>query len=252
MKEIKARAEVREDTNNNHTPLYPVNLDIGGKRCLVVGGGRVAARKIKALLLCGGVVQIISPHGSKEITRLAQAGEIEWLQRTYRAGDAQDAFLIFAATDDPQVQKKIAEDAARYHVLVNSAGEPELSDFHVPAKIRRRDFVIAVSTGGGSPALALLLKDQLAREYGEEYGMLVELMANIRRQVVTRDSVAKENKALFKSILELPVLDCIKQGNWTELRKLLRRVLPAGIDAGQLVEELLEEIGRPEDPGKKR
>ena len=241
-----------EDKNNDHSPLYPVNLDIGGKRCLVVGGGPVAARKMKALVLCGGVVQIISPHCSKEIIRLAEAGEIEWLQRTYREGDAKDAFLIFAATDDPRVQKQIAEDAARYHVLLNSAGEPELSDFHVPAKIRRRDFVIAVSTGGGSPALALLLKDQLAIEYGEEYGILVELMANIRRQVITRDSVAKENKALFKSVLELPVLDCIKQGDWIELRNLLSRALPAGIDAGQLVEELLEEIGRPGDTGKKR
>ena len=234
--------EVKHDIKNNHSPLYPVNLDIAGKRCLVVGGGAVAARKIKALLLCGGVVQIISPTASSIITRLAESGEIDWLRRTYRQDDAKDAFLIFAATDDPKVQKQIAEDATRHHVLINSAGDPELSDFHVPAKIRRRDFVIAVSTGGGSPALAMLLKAQLAREYGEEYGILVELMAKIRRQVVTRSSVAEENKALFQSILELPVLDCIKQSDWAELRRLLSRVLPEEIAAGMLVDELIDEM----------
>jgi precorrin-2 dehydrogenase/sirohydrochlorin ferrochelatase len=112
----------------------------------------------------------------------------------------------------------------------------------VPAKIRRRDFVIAVSTGGGSPALALLLKEQLANEYGEEYGVLVELMARIRRQVVTRDSVAEENKALFRAVLDLPVLDCIKRQDWAGLKHQLTIVLPDEIDTGLLVEELLEEL----------
>ncbi|MGI9536631.1 MAG: precorrin-2 dehydrogenase/sirohydrochlorin ferrochelatase family protein [Desulfocapsaceae bacterium] len=231
-----------DDIKNSHSPLYPVNLDIVGKRCLVVGGGTVAARKMKALLLCGGVVQIISPEATGAITQLAESGDIEWLRRPYRKGDAKDAFLIFSATDDPEVQKQISSDAADYHVLINSAGDPELSDFHVPAKIRRRDFVIAVSTGGGSPALAMLLKAQLAKEYGEEYGVLAELMAKIRRQVVTRTSVAEENKALFQSVLELPVLDCIKQCDWIELRRQLSRVLPAEIDADLLVDELLSEI----------
>ena len=224
------------------TPLYPVNLDISNKRCLVVGGGPVAARKVKALLLCGGLVQIISPHASDTISGLAEAGKIEWLKRTYRAGDAKDAFLIFGATDDPKVQKQIAEDADRYHVLLNSAYDPELSDFHVPAKIRRGDFVIAVSTGGGSPALALLLKEQLANEYGEEYGVLVELMAKIRRQVVTQNSVTEENKTLFRAVLELPVLDCIKRQDWAGLRRHLNKVLPAEIDTGLLVKDLLEEL----------
>ncbi len=231
-----------QNSNPTSTPLYPVNLDIGGKRCLVVGGGPVAARKVKALLLCGGLVRIISPHATDTITRLAETGKIDWVKRTYRAGDAKDAFLIFGATDDPEVQKHIAEDAARYHVLLNSAYDPELSDFHVPAKIRRRDFVIAVSTGGGSPALALLLKEQLANEYGEEYGVLVELMARIRRQVVTRDSVAEENKALFRAVLDLPVLDCIKRQDWAGLKHQLTIVLPDEIDTGLLVEELLEEL----------
>ena len=224
-----------QNSNPNSTSLYPVNLDIGGKRCLVVGGGPVAARKVKALLICGGEVRIISPQASDLIARLAEAGEIEWLKRAYRGGDAKDAFLIFGATDDPVVQQQIAEDAARYHVLLNSAYDPELSDFHVPAKIRRRDFVIAVSTGGGSPALALLLKEQLANEYGEEYGVLVELMARIRRQVVTRNSVAEENKALFKAVLELPVLECIRHQDWAGLQHQLTIVLPEEIDAGLLV-----------------
>lgn len=225
-------------------PLYPVNLDISGKRCLVVGGGSVAARKIRALLLCGGVVQIISPEADEAIAKLAETGEINWLKRTYKRGDAKNAFLIFAATDDPAVQRQVSEDAAINHVLLNSAADPELSDFHVPAKIRRGDFVIAVSTGGGSPALATLLRAQLAEEYGDEYGILVELMARIRSHVVNGSSVAAENRSLFKSILQLPVLHCIKTGNWDELKLLLSRVLPAGIDGDQLVDELRRDMDK--------
>lgn len=225
-------------------PLYPVNLDISGKRCLVVGGGSVAARKIRALLLCGGVVQIISPEADAAIAKLAETGEINWLKRTYKRGDVKDAFLIFAATDDPEVQRQVSEDAGIHHVLLNSAADPELSDFHVPAKIRRGDFVIAVSTGGGSPALATLLRAQLAEEYGDEYGILVELMARIRSHVVKGSSVAAENRSLFKSILQLPVLHCIKTGNWNELKLLLSRVLPAGIDGDQLVDELRRDMDK--------
>lgn len=223
-------------------PLYPVSLDISGKRCLVVGGGTVAARKIKALLLCGGVVQIISPEACKAIVRQSDNGEIDWLKRGYRRGDVKDAFLVFAATDDPEVQKMVAEDAAHHHVLLNSADNPPLSDFHVPAKIRRRDFVITVSTGGGSPALASLLKMQLAREYGEEYGILVELMARIRRLVLNQDSSAEKNKVLFQSILKLPVLDCIKREDWTKLQRLLEKEIPDGIDVGLMIEEMLAEL----------
>lgn len=223
------------------SPLYPVSLDIGKKRCLVVGGGTVAARKIKALLLCGGIVQIISPEACKVIVRLAESKEIDWVKRGYRLGDVKDAFLVFAATDDPDVQKIVADDAARHHVLLNSADNPPLSDFHVPAKIRRGDLVIAISTGGGSPALARLLKMQLAAEYGEEYGVLVALMAQIRRLVVNQSSCAEKNKALFQSILKLPVLDCIKREDWAELQHLLEKELSDGIDAALLIDELRSE-----------
>lgn len=226
----------------NACPLYPVNLDIGGKRCLVVGGGAVAARKIKALLLCGGIVQIISPDVCQAIRELAAEGAIEWFERTYQTGDAHNAFLVFAATDDPVAQKRVGEDAKRFHVLLNRADDSELSDFHVPAKIRRRDFVIAVSTGGGSPALAMLLKAQLAEEYGEEYGVLVEMMARIRRQVVNADSVANENRALFKSILDLPVLECIRGSDWARLKTILERILPPALDSATLVDELVADM----------
>jgi len=228
----------RSKEKRSSKPLYPVNLDVTGKRCLVVGGGAVAARKIKALLLCGGDVQIISPEACKTIVALAESEEITWLSRAYQSRDVEGAFLVFAATDSPRVQKQIAEDAARHHVLLNSADDRELSDFHVPAKIRRGDFVIAISTGGGSPALATLLRAKLAQEYGAEYGTLVDLMAKIRAQVVGGSSVPDENKALFQAVLDLPVLDCIRTGNWSELEKLLSGILPPGINSRQLLAEL--------------
>ncbi len=225
--------------------LYPVSLDIAGKRCLVIGGGRVAARKIQALLLCGGVVQIISPEVCEEIRSLAEADKLSWLPRPYHSTDLIGAFMVFAATDDPEVQALIAHDAAMHHVLLNRADNSELSDFHVPAKIRRGDLVIAISTGGGSPALASLIKRRLAPDFGEEYATLVELMSRLRPLVVDGPGTSDENRALFQAILELPVLDSIEAQDWPQLKALLGRIVPPSIDCEALVDQLRSDLEQP-------
>ena len=225
--------------------LYPVSLDITGKRCLVIGGGTVAARKIRALLLCGGVVQIVSPEVCGEIRSLAEADKLKWLPRPYHSTDMIGVFLVFAATDDPEAQALIAHDAAMHHVLLNRADNSELSDFHVPAKIRRGDLVIAISTGGGSPALASLIKRRLTPEFGEEYATLVELMSRLRPLVVKGPGNSDENRVLFQAILELPVLESIAAKDWHQLKALLGRIVPPSIDCEALVDQLCCDLEQP-------
>lgn len=220
---------------------YPVNLDITGRLCLVVGGGLVAARKISALLLSGAVVRVVSPESCLKVRRLAEEGRIEWLPRDFREADLDGAFLVIAATNCSEVQSRVAEQAKRRDVLLNSAENPGLSTFLVPARIRRGDFLLAVSTGGASPALSSLIKRKLAMQFGPEYGLLVALMAAIRRQVVDCGQRSTENRALFHTVLASPVLDRIRERDWDGLRRLLREVLPLEVDGDVLVSELASE-----------
>lgn len=224
-------------TENDNT-LYPVNLNIDGRVCLVIGGGMVAARKIESLLLGGALVRVVSPEVCETIGRWIAQGCIDWVSREYEAADIDEAFLVFAATDNASVQRRIARHAVQKRVLLNSADDPDHSDFQVPAVIRRRKLLIAVSTGGGSPALAARIRHRLETEFGPEYGLLIDLMAVIRQQVLGGSKPSEENKVLFHRILDLPVLDCIRQRDSQGLERLLAAVLPPETDCAALAAEV--------------
>ncbi len=217
---------------------YPVNLDISGRLCLVVGGGAVAARKITSLLLSEAVVRVVSPEVCPKVRRLADEDRIEWVRRAFCDNDLDGAFLVFAATNAPQVQRQVAELARERKVLLNSAESPALSTFLVPARIRRGDFLLAVSTGGASPALSALIKRRLALQFGPEYGLLVRLMAALRHQVVGCAEQSTDNRELFHAVLALPILERIRERDWEGVRQLLLQVLPGHVDGNLLIDAL--------------
>ena len=219
---------------------YPVNLDISGRLCLVVGGGRVAARKISALLLSRAVVRVVSPDSCGKVRRLAEEGRVELIERAFQDDDLTGVFLVFAATNMPAVQHRIAEQARLRDVLLNSAENPGLSSFLVPARIRRGDLLLAVSTGGASPALSALLKRKLALQFGPEYALLVQLMAAVRQTVDLGGDHVADNRMLFHDLLALPILEAIRERDWDGLRMLLHGVLPTGIDGDVLVRQLVD------------
>jgi precorrin-2 dehydrogenase/sirohydrochlorin ferrochelatase len=207
-----------------------------------VGGGAVAARKIDTLLQCGAQVRVVSPKVCRIIQDLAEQGKIDLQHREYRDSDMLDAALVFAATNNSEVQNKVAEHAAVWGIPLNSADDPANSDFHVPARISRGDLMITVSTGGASPALASVIKRKFETEFGPEYGILTQLMAIVRENVVGKDYSSEENKVLFHRILKMPVLACIKERNWGELQSLLVSVLPASINCAALISRLEREV----------
>lgn len=219
---------------------YPVNLDVSGRLCLVVGGGRVAARKISALLLSRAVVRVVSPESCGKVRRLAEEGRVELIERAFQDDDLIGVFLVFAATNMPAVQRRIAEQAKQRDVLLNSAENPGLSSFLVPARVRRGDLLLAVSTGGASPALSALLKRKLALQFGPEYALLVQLLAAVRQTVDLGGDHAAGNRMLFHDLLALPILETIRERDWDGLRTLLHGVLPTGIDGDVLVRQLVD------------
>lgn len=221
--------------------FYPINLIIEGKLCVVVGGGKVARRKIKGLVDGGGIVRVISPEVHPDIVELGEAGKIDLLLRRYTEGDLKGAVICFAATSDKAVQLLVAAHAENEGVLVNIIDDPGGCDFHVPARVNRDKLLLTISTGGASPALSKQLRQELEAAYGEEYGSLLELLGRIRKNVVTEGSDPKKNKELFQSLLESDILSKIQKKDWKGLEEQLNLLLPDYLNAENVVETLLDE-----------
>ena len=160
---------------------FPVLLDLRGRLALVVGGGAVAARKVRDLLQCGASVTVVSPAITGDLAMLAAAGRIVHRARPFRRVDVRDAALVIAATGVPDVDTGVAAESRRRRALVNVVDRPAQCDFIAPSVLRRGDLQIAVSTGGRSPALAREIRRRLERVIGPEYADLVERVGRARR-----------------------------------------------------------------------
>ncbi len=211
--------------------MYPVFFDIRAKRCLVVGGGMVAERKIRGLLLEKADIVVVSPVVTEGIAGLAAREQCCWLKKKYSADDLRGAFLVFAATDALMVQDQVASDAEILGLPVNVADQPERCTFHVPAVLRRGDLTLAVSTAGKSPALAAMVRQRLAGQYGVEYAQLLSLMGKIRPLIISVAGTSDERKALFQKILHRDMIRWIKRGQWDKVRSRLRMILGSRVDA---------------------
>lgn len=214
---------------------YPINLDINGRPCLVVGGGRVGARKVKTLLECGAKVTVVSPAAEASLAQLAETQDIRLEQRSYRPEDVQGQFLVIGATDDEDLNQRIHADAERHHILCNIADRPAICNFILPAIVRRGDFVMAISTAGKSPAFAKHIRRRLQREYGPEYGQLLDLMGAIRTRLLAEAHAPEAHKPLFEALIDGGLLDLIRSADIAHIDRLLERVLGAGYRYAELM-----------------
>jgi siroheme synthase-like protein len=162
---------------------YPIFLNLQGKKCVVVGGGKVALRKVTTLLACGADITVISPTPLTEISRLFKNKAIQLVRRNYEPGDLKGAALSIAATHVKKINRKVAEEAKKNGTLVNVVDDPESSDFIIPSFFRRGDLSVAVSTSGMSPALAKKVRAKLEKNIGIEYAYLLSLIADIRSEI---------------------------------------------------------------------
>jgi precorrin-2 dehydrogenase/sirohydrochlorin ferrochelatase len=208
--------------------FYPVNLNLKDRPCLIIGGGKVAARKAQGLLNCEAQVTVISPTLISELASMLQAGGLSWVQRNYRPGDLRDIFLVIAATDDESVQQQIYEEAEERGILINVADVPARCNFILPATVRRGDLVISVSTGGKSPALAKQLRMELEKRFGPEYRILVNILGGLRPNVLSAGRSQTENEVLFRNIMHKDMIRWIERRDWDSLKRHLESVLGEG------------------------
>jgi siroheme synthase-like protein len=146
--------------------FYPVYLNLKGKRVVVIGGGAVAERKVESLLGTEASIDVISPEFTARLESLAKHKQIRLKRRVFASGDCRNAALVLSATDDPKLSRTVFQEARASRALVNTADQPSLCDFIMPAVVRRGDIAIAISTGGTSPGLAARLRRKISRLVG--------------------------------------------------------------------------------------
>ena len=203
-------------------PLYPVNLVVAGRRCLVVGGGRIAARKADGLLACGARVHVVAPEVGPEVRALEQAG-VTWEERSYATGEVAGYRLAVTATGMPEVDGAVFADGEAAGVWVNSADDPVRCSFTLPAVMRRGPVVLTVSTGGHSPALASWLRERLAAEIGPEYEVLAALLSEERDAV--RAAGRSTEDVDWRKALDSDMLDLIRSGHVQQAKERLQACL---------------------------
>ena len=204
-------------------PYYPIFLDLSGRRCVVVGAGNVAERKISGLLKTGAAIVVVGPPAAPAIEKWALEGSLTLMKRAFTPADLDDAFLVIAATDDEQLNELVQREALRRKALINVVDAPNLCEFIVPAVLDRGRLQIAVSTGGASPALAAKLRDRIETEVGPEYGDYVEVIDDFRRRVRTQTSDSAKRKEAYERLFASDVLDRIKIGQKVDVDELVGR-----------------------------
>ncbi len=199
-------------------PDYQVNLNLDGRCCLVIGGGKVAERKVKALLEVGAEVTVISPARTEVMSQWVKQNRIRYYAREYRPQDIEGYLLVFCATDSAAVNEQAAINAKKSGALVNVADRLDLCDFTLPARLLRGNLSIAVSTGGNSPALARELRNELSERYGPEYEDYLEMVGRLRREWQQSCNSSAERCCRWNELkgFDSEVLELLRQGRKVE------------------------------------
>jgi len=204
--------------------LYPLNLDIENKNCVVVGGGEVALRKIRGLLEAGAIVKVIAPEICAGVDELFQRGEIFWLKAKFSAELIGDEIILIAATDNPEVNRLAAQSAQAKKILVNVVDNVG-GNFNVPSRIRRGDFLLTLSTGANSPAFSKFVRQMLEAEFNENFGAGLKIISKYRREVKRLLPDSQARKIFWQKILTREIWKLLKLGAFDKLEKKLAETI---------------------------
>jgi precorrin-2 dehydrogenase / sirohydrochlorin ferrochelatase len=204
---------------------YPVLLQLKNRLCVVVGGGKVAARKIHGLLECGADIRVVSRTLSPQLETLFESGRIEYQARDYGHEVLDGAFLVVAATDSPEVNRLVAAHCSDRNIPVNVVDAPELGSFILPAAFRRGPLTVAVSTAGSSPGLARKISRDLESLLDEAYGELLEILADTRRRVLEDIADADRRRRVLTSLADEDLLAVLRAGGREALQERIDQII---------------------------
>jgi uroporphyrin-III C-methyltransferase/precorrin-2 dehydrogenase/sirohydrochlorin ferrochelatase len=180
--------------------LFPIFLKLAGRRCLVVGAGKIAEGKIASLLTAEAMIHVVAPRSTQTIQRWAKEERITWDARPFEPGDLEQVSVVITATDSEAVNQRVFQEARAREVLCNSVDDPEHCDFYYPAIVRRGPLQIAISTGGNSPALAQRLRRDLEQQFVPEYEDWVSWLGEARASLFARALLPHQRRSWLHNI----------------------------------------------------
>lgn len=203
--------------------VIPIMIEMKGKKVIVVGGGRIAKRKLSGLIDSGAELLVISPVADPAIIAWDDEGKILWKQKCFEPGDAEEAFMMIIATDDPATNAE-SRKAAPSNCLVNASDEAEAGNIHFPAHVKRGKLSIAVSTNGASPMLAKKIKQDLQSQFDESYEQYLDFLFEAR-QLLKKTMISQNAKEEYlRGFLDESFLQVASQeASLRELRLLMNK-----------------------------
>ena len=198
---------------------YPLFTDLHGRRCVVIGGGMVAQRKVTTLLDYGADLIVVSPTATRRILTYARRGNIRYLARSFRPSDLRGAWLVYAATDDQRINELVSRCASRSRIFTNVVDQKPLCSFIAPAIVKRGELVIAISTGGASPTLAKQLRRHIQRTVGRDYARMVGLLKSLRAVAKRKLPSYDDRKDYFARLVNGPVFELVRIGHVAAARR---------------------------------
>ncbi len=205
--------------------LYPIYLSLAGKSCLVIGGGKVAERKVATLLEHEAKILLVSPEATENIQKWSEQGIITWRQGLFYYNDLDSIFLVFIATGDPNINKGITALCRDRGILVNAVDDPPNCDFYVPSILRRNSLCLAISTEGKSPLLAAKLRRELEEIIPDQYGEWVEILGNLREKIKESDLNINERKKLLEELVYSDGLELLKAGRKEKMEERIEQCM---------------------------
>lgn len=202
--------------------FYPVNINIQNKKCVVVGGGKIAYDKIIGLLEAGAQVEVIAPQICPQLEKISD--KIKIVRENYSAEKISDGVILIAATNNSELNAQIASDGRAKHFLVNIVDDIS-SDFIVPSRIRRGDFLLAISTGGSSPAFSKFVRKMLETELDENFGAAVEIISKYRQEVIKKFPTHKLRIKFWQEVLTPEIWQIIKSAELSKLEDKIKTAL---------------------------
>lgn len=209
---------------------YPIHLDLQERPVLVVGGGVIAEGKAEQLIAARAQVRVVSPTLTARLAEWHAQGLLTWREGKFDESDLDGIVLVISATDDQTTNKTVAQAADARGLLYNIVDQPALCSFITPALVTRGELQISISTGGGSPTVAQLVKQRIAETIGEEYGELLRLSAQLRTGLRARGVGYDERRDLLKAFVAAEVLALLRAGRVTEAEQLAQAVLASATE----------------------
>ncbi|MBN2032186.1 MAG: bifunctional precorrin-2 dehydrogenase/sirohydrochlorin ferrochelatase [Deltaproteobacteria bacterium] len=221
------------DERSDH--YYPILLDLKDKKALVVGGGKVAHRKIINLLDCGASVEVIARELDGSLRILVEKGLISYGGQEFSEDRMDMVFLVIAATGDAEVNRCVSEQARRKGLLVNAVDQPADCNFIVPSVLRRGDLVISISTSGTSPAFAKKVREELEEHFGDEFEVFLRVMGHLRERVLSLGLSQEKNKGVFEKLVSSRLLHFIREKDWDGAAIIVTETLGRPVSRGELM-----------------